>query len=271
MNEKTDLAVEAKQIWERSAEENTKLEGVAARQTGHFGIPIDVVEILDERGEQALGKPRGTYVTVSAPSLRRRTAEQFRRTAEALTRVLRGMTEGMESVLVVGLGNRDITPDAVGPMVMPHLIVTRHLVRPVGSGLGVVSAMSPGVLGSTGMESLELVQAALKTAGADCVLVVDALASCEPERLCATIQVTDTGLVPGSGIRNPRSAFSRKELGVPVIAVGVPTVVDGGQDLILTPRSVDHQVRELGKLIACGINLAFHRGLEFRDLPLFLS
>lgn len=289
MNFRTDLAIEAKRLWDRSMDEKTKLNGVVAKQTGHFGIPVDVVEILDEEGSAKLGKPVGTYVTIDLCRFFRKEASSFRVTAEAFARVLRTMMPEMKNVLVVGLGNGAITADAVGPETLDNLVVTRHLTQreiPAFHGFCTVSAVAPGVLGRTGIESLEMVQGVVKNVKPECVIVVDALASCEPERLCLSVQVTDTGIVPGSGVGNHRAGFTKESLGVPVYAVGVPTVVDGRTflalhsdtkqadirtDLVLTARDIDMRVQEIGKLIGYGIDLALQRRLTFEDIPGFLS
>ena len=284
---RTDLAVEAKRLWENSAEEKTELPGVAARKTLRRGIGLEKVVILDERGAEALKKPVGTYLTVDLQSFTERERHCFRRTALVLAEALNDLLKPYTSVLVAGLGNREITPDAIGPHVLEHILVTRHLLErgklPPGS-LTPVSTIVPGVLGITGIESVELVRSARRIVGADCVLVVDALASCEPDRLCRSVQLSDTGLVPGSGVGNCRPAFTEKELGVPVYAVGVPTVVDGApflsregvaadnaKELIVTPRDIDSRVREIGKLIGYGIDLAVQPKLNFDDIPSFLS
>lgn len=286
MAKHTDLAIEAKRIWDQSADEKTKLPGVKARQSGHFGIPIDIVEILDSVGAERLGKPVGTYVTIELKSFYARERNSFRNAAEAVARVLHTMLPPLRHALVVGLGNREITPDSLGPIALSNVIVTHHLLSDADRADGRFSdvcAFEPGVLGTTGMESVDLVRAALGTCRADCLIVVDALASCEPERICTTVQITDTGIEPGSGVGNRRSALSSKELGVPVFALGVPTVMDAQtiaeqhaeepcvRDLILTPRSIDARVREIGKLLGYGINLTLQRNLTFDDIPSFLS
>lgn len=289
MNFRTDLAIEAKRLWDKSMDQKTKLNGVIARQSGHFGIPVDIVEIVDEEGAHQLGKPVGTYVTVDLSRFFQKEASSFRLTVEALARVLRTMMPEASNVLVVGLGNAAITADAVGPETLNHLVVTRHLTQrdiPAFHGFCTVSAAAPGVLGRTGIESLEMVQSAVKNVRPDCVIVIDALASCEPERLCLSVQLTDTGIVPGSGVGNHRAGFTKESLGVPVFAVGVPTVVDGAtflalhrkemeedirHDLVLTARDIDMRVREIGMLIGYGIDLALQRCLTFEDIPGFLS
>ena len=189
-------------------------------------------------------------------------------------------------VLVVGLGNREITPDAIGPEAVRNLIVTRHLGSELPealTGLTSVAACQPGVLGQTGIESLALVKSAMQTAQPDVVIVIDALAAAEPGRLFRTVQLTDTGIVPGSGVGNSRQEFSRRTLGVPVVAVGVPTVMDAAgalqpaltrdmpQGLLVTLRDVDARVREMGRLVGYGCDLALHRGLSLAEIPTFLS
>lgn len=289
MKIRTDMAIEAKRLWDESMEEKTELPGVVAKQSGHFGIPVDIVEILNEEGANAIGKPVGSYVTVDITRFTRRERESFRNTAEAIARVLHTMMPSARDVLVVGLGNRSITPDAVGPVVLENLVVTRHLSQeniPPFCDLCAVSAVAPGVLGKTGIESAELVQSIVQKVNPDCVIVVDALASCEPERLCHSVQISDTGIVPGSGVANHRNAFTEQTLGVPVFAVGVPTIVDGHtflavnggenhvpprRDLVLTTRDIDVQICEMGKVIGYGISLALFPQLSFDDIPGFIS
>ena len=191
------------------------------------------VSILDRRGEEALGKPVGTYVTLTLDGLARREENAFGRAARAVAAELGellGFLHPEAPVLVVGLGNRAITPDAVGPKVHEYTLVTRHLVRQVPEHFGdlrPVASLSAGVLGTTGMESGELVRAVSERLRPACVIAVDALASRSLKRVCRTVQLADTGIAPGSGVGNHRAALDRASLGVPVIAVGVPTVVDG--------------------------------------------
>ena len=277
MNPRTDLAIEAKRLWDRSVNEKTKLPGVAAKQSGHCGVPIDIVEILDERGARELQKPVGTYVTVDVSAVKSRQTAYFRNAAEAVARVLHTLMQERGPVLVVGLGNREVTSDAVGPLTLSHVIVTRHLrgdAEVLQRNLACVSALAPGVLGSTGIESADLVKSAIDAVRPEALIVVDALASCEPERLCTTVQLSDTGIVPGSGVGNCRQAFTRDALGVPVYSVGVATIADAPgerSELMLTPRNIDFLVRDLAKLIGYGIDLALHPGLEIEDIPSLLS
>lgn len=296
MARRTDLALEEKELYEESAEKTTELTGVLARERERDGIPVALVRILDERGEQALHKPAGTYLTLDLSALRRREQDAFQRSARALGEELRRLMalEQGTSVLVAGLGNRAVTPDAVGPKALDHLLITRHLVEQAPSYFSEyrpVSAIAPGVLGITGLESAEVIQGVAAQIQPDCMIVVDALAARSLDRVCTTIQLTDTGIVPGSGIHNAREAFDQKRFGFPVYAVGVPTVVDvdtlfedfslneaakaslecKSGPLIVTPRDVDAQVDQIAKLVAYGVNLALHEGLDVEDIAYFVE
>ena len=193
-------------------------------------------------------------------------------------------------ILVAGLGNRAMTPDAIGPAAVENLLVTRHMVRTLPRqfrGFTPVSALCTGVLARTGLETLELIQGAAAHIRPTAVIAIDALAARSRDRLCATVQLSDTGLTPGSGVGNHRRAVDRAALGVPVIAVGVPTVIDGatlcadlleeagcprqalcgrGADLFVTPQDIDQRVTELGRMVGYGITLALQRGLTLEDV-----
>ena len=300
LKRRTDLAVEATQLWQEQAGETTQLRGVQARDSVREGYKVTTVRILDESGAQALGKPVGTYITVELDGLLRREEDAFPRAARALAAELRGLLDLKEgdAVLVAGLGNRAITPDGIGPKAADHTLVTRHLVERVPEQFGAfrpVSALAAVVLGTTGMESGELISAVVEMTRPACVLAVDALASRSLRRVGRTVQLSDTGIVPGSGVGNHRMALNRETLGVPVIAIGVPTVVDAatlacdllseagredldpaalsgaGENLIVTPREVDTQVGDLAKVIGYGIDLALQSGLDVADIDLLLS
>ena len=292
---RTDLALEAKELWEESAQETAKLEGVRALSETREGFPAETVQILDERGERALGKPVGRYVTLTMDALARREENAFARAARAVGGELARLMDGVDPkglALVVGLGNRAITPDAVGPKVHESTLVTRHLVEQTPEHFGAfrpVASLSAGVLGTTGMESGELVQAVCRRLKPACVVAVDALASRSLKRLCRTVQLSDTGIAPGSGVGNHRWALDRDSLGTPVFAVGVPTVVEAstlaadllnreelpplgeGSGLLVTPKDIDSQVNDLSKVIGYGISLALQPGLDVSDLDLLLS
>lgn len=295
---RTDLALEAQELWREGAGKTTELEGVRARHENRGGFALSVVEILDERGERALGKPRGKYVTVELDGFVRREENAFADACELISEQLRDIfrlsPEG--GVLVAGLGNRAITPDAVGPETVDSVMVTRHLREQLPEyfgGFRPVSALCSGVLGTTGIESGGMVSAVAEKLHPELVVAVDALASRRPDRLCRTVQISDTGIIPGSGVGNSRQALSRGTLGVPVIALGVPTVVDAatltldlaarsgaeldpesfGEDgqMIVTPRDIDKNVKDISKLLGYSLNLALHEGLSISDVDMFLS
>lgn len=281
---RTDLAVEAKTLWEQTAEETTQLPGVQAREENRSGFPVSTVRILDERGSHELCKPIGDYVTVGLDAMLRRQEDSFEHAVQLLAELLREQLPLTPdaSVLVVGLGNRAITPDAIGPVTVDNVMVTRHLRQQMPQEFAAfrsVSAVASGVLGTTGIEAAELVHALVDDLHPDAVIAVDALACAEFDRLCRTIQLTNTGITPGSGVGNDRAALSRETLSVPVVAIGVPTVVDAGtfaQDaradgMFVTQRNIDSVVHDISRIAGYGINLALHDGLTIGDIDLFLS
>ena len=292
---RTDLALEARELWQEQSGAVTALPGVEARDSVREGIPVNTVRVLDDQGEQALGKPRGSYVTLTLEGLAGREEGVFERAVRAVAGELTGLLRGVSPqglVLVAGLGNRAITPDAVGPKVQQNTLVTRHLVRQMPEHFGTlrpVAALSAEVMGTTGVESGELVQAVCEKLRPACVVAVDALAARSLKRLCRTVQLADTGITPGSGVGNHRMGLTRDTLGVPVIAVGVPTVVDGatlaadllgtrelpdldeGRSLLVTPKDIDSQVNDLSKVIGFGISMALQPGITVEELELLLS
>ena len=297
---RTELADEAHALWKESAGAETALPGVKAREEEKNGCPVTRVDILDEAGARALGKPVGHYVTLDLTDLKNRADGAFSRSVEAVAGELSALLKDLPPnapVLVVGLGNRAITPDAVGPAATDHTLVTRHLVEQVPEHFGhlrPVAALAAGVLGTTGMESGELAQAVAGRLSPAAVIAVDALASRSLCRVCTTVQLSDTGIVPGSGVGNHRKALDRHTLGVPVIAVGVPTVVDGatlaldllggdgdapdpavlhgaGADVVVTPRDIDQRVADLSKVVGYAIDLALQPSLTLEDVEMLLS
>lgn len=286
-------------MWKETAGETTRLPGVEAWEEEREGFRVSTVKVLSPEGARELGKPEGTYVTLMLSGLLRREESAFPRAVTALAAELRPLLPpGEGGVLVVGLGNRSITPDAVGPLCADHILVTRHLIHQAPEHFGAfrpVAALAAGVLGTTGVESGELAQAVAGKVKPGCVIAVDALAARSLDHICATVQLSDTGIVPGSGVGNHRFALNAETLGVPVIAVGVPTVVDGatlaldileeagrddldpaalrgvGGDLMVTPRDIDQRVKDMAKVIGFGIDLALHPQLSVEDVELFLS
>ena len=294
---RTDLALEARELWQESAEKTTRLSGVKASKQRSEGYPVNRVDILDERGEKALGKPRGTYRTIDLTTFWQRKADFFERAVRAVGGQLKELLPETGPVLVIGLGNRAMTPDAVGPLAADSVLVTRHLITAQPwhfAGFRPVAVQRTGVLGTTGVESAEAVRGLVAEVQPALVIAVDALASRRVGRVCATVQLSDTGITPGSGVGNHRAALDQETLGVPVFAIGIPTVVDAAtlaadlleesgiadidadklrssqQNLMVTPRDIDQQVRDLGKVVGYGINWAL-QDLEIEEINALLS
>lgn len=227
---RTDLAVEMRDAYKKA--QQTDVPGVTSEEEEIDDVKITRVKIETEVGASHIGKPVGNYITLDAPKIKQNDAETNEKIYKVLAKEIRRLvgTDISKSVLVVGLGNQNVTPDALGPKVVQDVEVTRHILeyapdilnRPVRS----VSAISPGVLGTTGMETSEVIRGVIDKIKPDFVIAIDALASRKLERISTTIQIADTGINPGSGIGNKRMAMSKETLGVPVIAIGVPTVVD---------------------------------------------
>ncbi len=235
---RTDLALEEK---ERFESDNVEISGVVLEEEydEEKELKVSRVEIRTENGAKAMGKPAGIYLTLESPNLALPDEELQTGIAEELSRYINELVhknisekEKDISILVVGLGNREVTPDALGPYVADHLTVTRHIVKEYGKyAMGedeshMISAVVPGVMGQTGMESAEIVRGIVRETKPDIVIAVDALAARNSRRLNRTVQIADTGIHPGSGVGNHRSGMTEESLGVPVIAIGVPTVVD---------------------------------------------
>ena len=287
-NRRTDLAVEA-------GEACTATAGITCEKNSRDGFPVTTVLVQSQSAARELGKPVGTYVTMELGRLKRREQDAFLSAAYALADELSELLRlrENESVLVVGLGNRAISPDAIGPETMKNVLVTNHLPQSSDfTRLRRVCLLEAGAAGTTGIESALLVRAVTGSIKPDRVIAVDALASRRLARLCATVQLTDTGIIPGSGVGSSRAEISRETLGVPVIAIGVPTVVDAGTlaadileqsgvanipelcqcgDMMVTPRDIDESAADLSKLIGYAINLALHRELSIDDITMLLS
>lgn len=230
----TDLALEEK---ERFESDHVEVQGVAVEESydEKREIRITKVKIETEKGARTMGKPVGTYITIEAPNMAMPDEEYHREISEELAKYIKELIKIKKEdyvVLVVGLGNRQVTPDALGPHVADNLEITRHIVKEYGKyALGgetvhMTSAIVPGVMAQTGMETLEIVKGIVKETNPDLVIAVDALAARNSKRLNRTIQIADTGINPGSGVGNHRNGINENTIGVPVIAIGVPTVVD---------------------------------------------
>ena len=275
----TDLALEARERFEEDAE----IRGVSVEEQydEKRDIRLTKVFIESENGAKAMGKPVGVYITLEAPKLSEEDKDYHREVSETLADCLRELlgTGKERSVLIVGLGNREVTPDALGPEVVGNLRITRHLVREYGSAafgterVHLISGIVPGVMAQTGMETLEIVRGVVEETKPDVVVAIDALAARSTKRLNRTIQISDAGIHPGSGVGNHRHSLTRETIGVPVIAIGVPTVVDaativydavrdrnavppGLNTMFVTPKDIDETIKSLSFTISEALNIA---------------
>jgi len=246
----TDLALEDK---ERFESDQVEISGVEVEEiyNEEKEIQITTVRILTENGAKAMRKPVGTYITMEAPNLTAPDESYQIEIAKEMAKYLKDMIKTKQqeyTVLVVGLGNREVTPDALGPLVVEELFVTRHLVKEFGKfvmkdhTLNLVSAIAPGVMAQTGMETSEIVKGIVSEIHPDFIIAIDALAARNTKRLNRTIQIADTGINPGSGVGNHRNGITKETMGIPVIAIGVPTVVDAAT---IVRDTMEHVITEL--------------------------
>lgn len=294
MEIRTDLALEAKNFF--CSNKNSKtISGVVSRNENIKGFDVTTVEVLNKNGAEAINKPIGKYITFEVDPFLSREKHSFENACFIIKDILDNiMNEFGGSVLVVGLGNRAITADALGPFAVKNTIITRHLVEKIPEHFGFmrsVAGIAPGVLATTGLETDEIIKAVSSDKNIEAIIVIDALASRSLDRLCRTIQISDTGIIPGSGVGNHRNAINRETMGIPVISIGVPTVVYAntlaydiahkagiknidfskyGGDIIVTPRDIDENIRDMAKIIGYGINLSLH-GIDISEIDMFLS
>ena len=292
---RTDLALETQ---ERIQKSKKNLRGIGFKEDERKnGITISTVSIETENASKTMGRPKGKYITIEAPQLSEDDTNYHREVSEEFSMVLRELMlevgerislkvkSGEWSILVVGLGNREVTADALGPRVVDNLFITRHILKEYGTyafGNKIVNKISgivPGVMAQTGMECVEIIRGIVKETSPDYVITIDALAARSTKRLGRTIQLTDTGIVPGSGVGNHRNALNLESIGVPVISIGVPTVVDAAtivsdavntnrdvvedfmspklHDMYVTPKDIDDTIKQLSFLISEGLNIAY--------------
>ena len=259
------------------SDKNVEVSGVAVKEVWNEdrSVKVTTIEICTEEGAKVMERPIGTYITMELPELLQEEEELKEKAEKELEKQLRALfaNKVAEHILVVGLGNREVTADAMGPLTVDQLLVTRHLF-PVEKEPSEqlkkyrkVSALVPGVMAQTGMETMELLRGIVEETHPDIVLVIDALAARSPKRLNTTIQLTDTGISPGAGVGNNRKQLNKQTLGCPVIAIGVPTVLDAvtiarddvAEDvtsLFVMPRNIDSSVQYVSELLAGGINRA---------------
>lgn len=233
-NFRTDMAVERNEIYKK---QNSLAEGIDGIENANKiikDIEISKVKITNENGANALGKPVGNYITLDVKEIKNADEERIEEIAEIMADELRTVigehVSDTDDILVVGLGNRYVTPDALGPKVVPKIEVTRHILeympKIMPEDTRPVSAISPGVLGITGIETMEILNGIVQNIKPKMLIVIDALATRKLERISSSIQIADTGIVPGAGVNNARKEISINTLGIPVIAIGIPTVVD---------------------------------------------
>jgi len=245
---RTDLALEAKEIYEEESKES--IPGVKVEKDENENIKITRVKITEETGVKALGKPIGNYITIEVPDLRYKDIDLMEDVSRNIAQELDKLIDLKDdsSILIVGLGNWNITPDALGPKVTEKVLVTRHMTEyipdQINESVRPVSAISPGVLGITGIETSEIIVGVVNHVKPDLVIVIDALASRKMERVNTTIQISDAGINPGSGVGNNRKELSKDSLGVDVIAIGVPTVIDA---VTMASDTIDMIIESLKK------------------------
>lgn len=280
---RTDLALEAR---ENMKETDEDLRGIRVEENYDEEKDIRVTRVIidTKNGARAMNKPMGSYVTIEAPKMLEPDEDYHREISECLAEQLKEIIPKLDeeqSILVVGLGNRDVTADALGPHVVDNLYITRHVVKEYGkaayncSKMHMISSIEPGVMAKTGMETAEIIKGVVGQTSPDVVVVIDALAARSTKRLNRTIQITDTGIHPGSGVGNHRDALTKESLGLTVIAIGIPTVVDAAtivadalengehpkaiselNNMYVTSKDIDAVIKRLSFMVSEGINIA---------------
>lgn len=275
INFRTDLAIERREISPHTD------DGLIIKENSIKYIKITSIEVINKKGEQAIKKPKGHYITIEAKRFDTGLPVDRELAKIISDELLKLIPQG--NALICGIGNEKITPDALGPESISHILATRHIGEELAKSIGFdnlrsVTAISPGVLGQTGMETGEIIKAVIDKVKPDFAIVVDALASRTIKRLGKTVQISDTGIVPGSGVSNARNELSRKTLGIPVIAIGIPTVVDantlindiadndtvykGAKQMIVTPKEIDLLISHSSRLLSHAINCALQPDID---------
>ena len=297
MNIHTDMAVEVHEYI--SSKNANTLNGIKINSRTFGGLKFTEISVESEEGEKYLGKPKGTYITFESEELRSNTTESFKQNrnfiaAEIKKLLNKNKISPTDPVLVVGLGNWDITPDALGPKTISSLFVSRHLFEHlphiVNDRVRPVSAISPGVLGTTGIETVEIIKGITERTNPGCIIAIDALVARSISRLGKSLQLSDSGINPGSGVGNHRKGLNKETLGVPVISIGVPTVVSCAtiaesivenyennkdvdiaenlnENMIVTPKDIDELISDLSEVISSALNVCLHP----KDVSEFLN
>ena len=270
-NIRTDMAYELRQRHEG------EISGVRCETENICGLDVFCVDIFNTEGEHVIGKPKGRYYTLNLPHWFDRGSANFPDAVEALKDLIgRCLPKNCENVFVAALGNPDITPDALGPLAAESILVTRHLKQKEPEEFSQFCSLAlcrPGVLGTSGIESAMQIKTLCQKIKPQLVVVIDALAGSEANTLCRSVQVSNAGTSPGSGVGNDRQELSAETLGAPVLSIGIPTVIDAGfigeeslRGMFVTPRDIDSLVRHGARLIGYALNLALHRGLGISDI-----
>ncbi len=320
---RTDLAVETRELYKENKKQ--EIPGVEVEKSNVDNeVDITRVKVTDETGSQIMGKPKGSYITLEAKGLKSADSDLKDKMSMALSKELSAIIPKKKSLktLIVGLGNWDVTPDALGPQVVSKVLITSHLFKLYNKtedpSMTATSAISPGVMGTTGLETSDIVKGIVERSKPDLLIAIDALASRKMERVSTTIQISTTGISPGSGVGNNRKKLDQETLGVPVIAIGVPTVVDAatmtndtitmvinnlkdqaqkgsdffnllgnlkdeekyalikevlepyGANVIVTTKEIDKIITDISQIIANGINIALHPGIDLKDVNRYL-
>lgn len=297
MNIHTDMAVEVHEYI--SSKKHSLSNGIKVNSRTFGGLKFTEITVENDEGEKFLGKPKGTYVTFESEELRSNNTESFKQNrnfiaAEIKNLLNKNKISPTDPVLVVGLGNWDITPDALGPKTISSLFVSRHLFEHlphiVNDRVRPVSAISPGVLGTTGIETVEIIKGITERTHPKCVIAIDALVARSISRLGKSLQLSDSGINPGSGVGNHRKGLNRETLGVPVISIGIPTVVSCAtiaesivenyeskaevdvaktlnENMIVTPKDIDELISDLSEVISSALNVCLHP----KDVSEFLN
>lgn len=310
MEIRTDLALEAREMIDekrsgKMKRKNALPDGMTVNNRETEYIVITDIDITSAEAEKAIGKKQGKYITIELKNPELNTIEVQEAVskilAEEINKFISALPVKVPEVMIAGLGNWHITADSLGPKVIDKIVVTRHVKNmkdiEIDGRLGSVCAVSPGVMGITGIETSEIIRGMISTVKPDILFVIDALASRKASRVNTTIQISDTGIIPGSGVGNHRMELSKEVLGIPVIAIGVPTVVDavtlvrdilekagvkesddilkeaeakGTEEMVVTPKNIDIAIERMAAVISNGMNLATHKGFEIDEINEYL-
>ncbi len=306
---RTDLAIEAHEMCSKEKAEENHLDGIDVEEYKNGDVFITKISVTNEKGSEILGKPLGHYITLEIPNLKY-SDEAYQSACAEIAEQLKKLVNitNTTKTLVVGLGNEAITPDALGPRAVSNLVVTNHIKQGrdfLGEAFSRVCALTPGVLGTTGIETIDIIKGVVEKTKPEIVIAVDALASRSMDRISNTVQISDSGINPGSGVENRREGINEEALGVKVIAIGVPTVVDAATvasdsidavlakekekfkeigyekiysllsksvgNMMVTPKDIDSVIEKAAKTVANGINLALHKDLTLSEIESYIS